>query len=227
MVGTAFPCAGASTRNRGVTERPTPEQCGTGRVLLDRQTPNKGGPRQAWVPRAQLALLWIHAKSLGNASNLLLNFQKSHPRMSPVHPRNLLKPVFLLDTNKQGLKLTSNQTLLFTDVSLPCSSGDTFHNAEACTEPSLQATCSPSSGQHLLLPSKPTGAHTRVCLGKVVPHQPPTPGNAFSAPSSLISLSPPDTRMAGQHASQRSGGHGTGSGARQPGTGVWQEQSLE
>lgn len=100
---------------------------------------------QPQVQYTQLALLWIHARSLENTSNLLLNFQKSCLRMTPAHPRDLLKPVFLPDMNGKGLKLTSNQNLLFTDLSLPCSSF-TFHDLEVCTDLSSWAMHAPSSG---------------------------------------------------------------------------------
>lgn len=121
-------------------------------------------------------------KSLGNASNLLLNFQKSRLRRTPAHPRDLLKPVFLPDTNRKGLKLTSNQNLLFADLSLPCSSADTFYNAEVCTEP--------PAGPHVPLPwdnissSKsrwdPTPGFTRA---RLFLYNNQHPGNTFSAPA--------------------------------------------
>lgn len=71
------------------------------------------------------------------------------------------------------MKLISSQNLVFADLALPCSFGDTFHNAEVCSDPSNQATCTPSSG-HLLLLEKPPQAHTgfsKECHYWVLQHQ--------------------------------------------------------
>lgn len=117
-------------------------------------------------------------KSLGNACNLHLNFWKSHLRRTPAHPRDLIQPVFLLDTNGRVLKFTSNTDLHLHRLPLPCSSGDT------CTEPPAGPHVPPSSGRRLPHLS-PEVTNTRSCLVSLP--QPPdltsTPPTALGQPA--------------------------------------------